>query len=215
MSFISGIYMGLGLIALLLNIRNVRAGQPYQKYVIIYIAFFLLQGAAAIAVAELSASKNNLFLFHVYNPIEYLILSYVYINSFESKAVKHAIKVSIPIVLFVAFVLSAFVQTIDVNNTYFIMIESILMVFWSLLFIRETIILQKEDYLQQYPMFWVTIGILFYFIGNLFVEALLNYLMEQSIELSRNLYRFSFIFKYLLLILLMVSSISRAIFRNR
>lgn len=214
MSLIGAIYTMLGLIALLFQVFHFRRDQPYQKFIVAYLIFFLCHSIVAIGIVELTALKSNLVVFHFFNPVEYALLSFVYVEAFSSHRIKRLIKLSVPLVMVLAIVLSLFVQPIQFNNFYFIMIESVLMVIWSLLFIRETILLQQERYLQQYPMFWVTVGILFYFIGNLCVEALLNYLNGQSLDMARRAYRISFIFKYLLLLLFMLSSVSRKVFRK-
>ena len=56
--------------------------------------------------------------------------------------------------------------------------------------------------LKKDPLFWITTGILFYFLGNVFVEALLNYLIKKEINIARSLYKKSYIFSYLLFILI-------------
>jgi len=214
MTLISGIYMAIALATLAVYLVNYRREEPYQKFVVIYLVAFLFAGATAIGVVEFMPDQNNLFVFHIFNPVEYVILSMLYISSFESVGIKNVIKISIPIVVSLSVVLTLFVQPLNVNNSYTIMIESVLIIMWSLLFLRETIVLQKESHLQRFPMFWISIGLLFYFIGSLCVEALLNYLLDQSVELTRKAYKVSFIFKYLLFILFMMSAICRIIFRR-
>jgi hypothetical protein len=107
-----------------------------------------------------------------------------------------------------------YVQQVDTNNSYIVIIESTLVTLWSLLFLRETIILQRESALQKFPMFWISIGLLFYFVGSVSVEGLLNYLMDISMDLARRVYRMTFVLKYLLFILLIIGAYSRRLFRG-
>jgi len=214
MTLISGIYMALALATLVVYVVNYKADEPYQKFVVIYLVAFLCAGIAAIGAIEFKPDQNNLFVFHIFNPVEYVILSMLYISAFQNVKVKSVIRISMPVVVVLSIVFALFVQPLNVNNSYFIMIESVLIVVWSLLFLRETIILQKESQLQRFPMFWISVGLLFYFIGSLCVEALLNYLLDHSLELSRKAYKVSFIFKYLLFILLMMSATCRIFFKT-
>jgi hypothetical protein len=54
--------------------------------------------------------------------------------------------------------------------------------------------------LYQYPLFWISAGILVYFTETLVIEGLLDYLIKHSMELARQAYKISYIFKYLLLL---------------
>lgn len=66
--------------------------------------------------------------------------------------------------------------------------------------------MQAETSITRSPLFWVATGILVYFTGNLFIEGLLNYLMERSMELARHAYEMSFVFTYLFFIMLTVAA---------
>jgi hypothetical protein len=215
MTLISGIFVALASLALLLNILYFQEDESYGKYIISYLVLVLVTSAAAIGVYELGLTDNNLFVFHVFTPCEYVLLALLYRAVFQSSFTKRMIVYSIPVFLAFSIFCSIYLQPIDVNNSYSIIAESVLIVLWSLLFLRETIVLQRENRLQRFPMFWISIGFLFYFIGNLFIEGLLNHLIKQSLPLAKQVYITSFIFKYLLFLLLMMAALCRRLFKQK
>lgn len=213
MTPISGIYVALAIITLILHLLNYRSNEPQWKFITLYLILTLVTSAAAISVAELTVEKNNLYIFHLFTPLEYVILALLYHSVFHNTSIRRLIRQSIPIFFIGSILLSAFVQPLNVNNSYSIILESVLIALWSLLFLRETILLQREPRLQRFPMFWISIGLLFYFTGGLFVEGMMNHLINQSPDLARKAYKMSFIFKYLLFLLFMVGATCRSMFK--
>lgn len=215
MTLISGVYIGLTILTLVVYLLNYRQGERYWKFMVLYLLLVLITSVAATGVIEWGLTNNNLFIFHIYTPLEYLLLGLLYAYSMENMVIRRIILISIPLFMTVSVWLTAFVQPLSVNNSYSVIIESILIMLWTLVFIRETIMLQRESRLQRFPMFWISIGFLFYFVGGMFVEGLLNYMLNYSMELARQTYKMSFIFKYLLFVLLMVGASCRFLFRQR
>jgi hypothetical protein len=213
MNWIRDIYVSLAvltLISYLVRLRN----ETYFKFIAIYMGVLIIASAVAIVIVDLNQSSSNLIVFHVLAPVEYTVLSLLYYHTFKGIRVKRAIGYSIPVFIMICILFSLYVQPVESNNSYVVIIESTIITLWSLLFLRETIILQMESALQRFPMFWISIGLLFYFIGSVTVEGLLNYLMDFSMDLARRVYRMIFILKYLLFILLMIGAFSRRLFKG-
>ena len=63
-------------------------------------------------------------------------------------------------------------------------------------------------------MFWICVGILFCFTGNLITVGMLNYLIKYSMEIARRAYGFTYIFKYLSFVLLMIGAWCQIAFKN-
>jgi hypothetical protein len=208
------IYLGLVALALTLHVFRRKSLERYQHWVALYLALTIIFLLLSVIVVEIAGAQNNLFLFHVYNPLEYITFCFLYLDVTESIPIRKAIRVSMVTLIVISIFFAFSIQPLTQNNSYTILLESILMIVWSVLFLRETILLQREDRLQQYPMFWISVGLLFYFIGNLLTETLLGYLGAQSIDLSRKAYKLSFIFKFMLAILFIISVYSRKFFNR-
>jgi len=204
MTMLSWIYLATVCLTLFIYLLNYRLKEPFVRWLTFYLFFVAICSLVAMYSAEVFGQENNLFLFHIFTPMEYMILAGLYYMSFETAFVKKLVVLSIPVFVLLSATLSAWVEPLDQNNSIAVIIESILIVSWSLLFLREIIVLGRAPRLQAFPMFWISIGLLFFFIGNLFVEGLMNYFMRESMHLALQAYKFSFIFKFLLFILMII-----------
>jgi len=178
----------------------------YAKMVRLLMLLWFFTTVAAICSVKYAGLKNNLFIFHIATPLEYVVLSLLFRNAIVNKEVKQFILLSIPFFIGLSILFAIFIQTPISNNTYMITIESIVMVFLALFFLRETLLLQQVTVLHHYPFFWISVGILFYFTGNLVIEGMLNYMISQSMELAKKVYRLSYIFSYLLFVLFIIGA---------
>lgn len=207
------IFFILLLAAIIFYIIAARNRQYFGSSIIAYLVLILATSIMALYLRE-TGVRNNLFLFHIYTPIEYIILGLLYRNAVTGALLKKIITTSIPFFIVLSIVFSAFVQKPDENNSFITIIESLLILSWSLFYLREILLLQQVTHLHRFPMFWICVGILFYFTGSLITEGMLNYLIKHSIELARRVYSFSYIFKYLLLILLMIGAWCQIAFKD-
>ena len=204
-------FIGVTLLACLARFRGSR---PEHVIVLSYLLLNLTVSVIAILIVK-SGSDNNLFLFHFYTPIEYALFAWLYFTSFETKSIRKFILFSVPAFVLTSVFVSLLVQPITSNNSLMVMLESLVMVVLAILFFREVIVLQRVPMLQRYPLFWLNTGLLFYFVGSIFFEGFSNYSLEISNDLARRVYFVSFVFKYLLFILFIVSFYCTSIFPPR
>jgi len=141
---------------------------------------------------------NNLVIYHFFTPVEYCFYSIIFYRYFGDKKIKSAILFSIIIFTVFCFLNTFFLQSLDINNSNAIIGESILIITWCLFFFREKISEPDNIDPKNEPLFWIATGVLFYFLGNVFIEGLLNYLIKKEIAIARTLYKISYIFSYIL-----------------
>ena len=208
MNIYTKIYLVLVVITLIIYLSGFHRKKWYGKMVILHLALCLITTVTAIALIKYGRFQNNLFVFHIATPIEYAIFAMLYANVIVSNKLKKYIFYSIPAFVMLCVLFFLTVQPLTVNNSYVVMIESIIMVGLSLYFLRQLLLLQQVQSLNSFPMFWICVAILFYFIGSLIIEGMLNYLMRHSMELARKTYRVGYIFKYLLFLLFIVGALS-------
>jgi hypothetical protein len=208
MNIYSKVYFGLLLITLFSYVIAFRKKGRFAIQVILLMLLWLLTSFTAIWLIQYGGLKNNLFVFHISTPLEYIVLAMLYRKIIASAAVKKMILFSIPAFLALCILFSVFIQTPDTNNSYTIIMESVILVLLSLFFLRETLLLQQITVLHRYGLFWISVGILFYFTGNLVIEGMLNYMIDHSMELAKRMYRLGYIFKYLLFILFIIGAFS-------
>lgn len=206
MDLYSKVYFGLLFITLISYVISFGKKEQYVRMVILLMILWFSTSAIAIYLAKYAGFKNNLFVFHISTPLEYVILSMLFRDVIANAAVKRIIILSIPFFIALSILFAVFIQAPDTNNSNIIIIESVILLFLSLFFLREILLLQQVTVLHRFPMFWVCVGILFYYTGNLVIEGMLNYMIRHSMELARRTYRVGYIFKYLLFILFIIGA---------
>jgi hypothetical protein len=206
MSVFDKVYFGLLIICLFCYIITFRKTEKYKKPVIAILLLWLVTTSVAIYLSMYAGIKNNLFIFHIATPVEYVLLILLYRYFIVNATAKKIFAVSIPVFVAASIIFSIFIQPPVVNNSYITIAESIIIIFVSLLFLREILLLQQIKVLHQFPMFWISVAILFYYTGTLIIEGMLNYLISHSLELARRVYRMSYFMKYLLFILFIIGA---------
>jgi hypothetical protein len=202
------IYIAFLLLALLSYIAA-RRKEQHAKWIILYLGLCLATTVAAIVVLRLGW-KYNTPIFHLFTLLEYTVLSLLFYNVLSSERLKRVVLVSVPVFIVTAAAFSLFVQKYDTdNNSYVIIIESILIILWSMFFLREVLLLQQVTSLQGFPLFWASVGILFYFTGNLIIEGMMNYLYRHSMEDALRAYHFGYVFKYLMFLMFTIGAFCR------
>jgi hypothetical protein len=206
MNAYSTLYFLLLLVTFFSYSKSSEKKEYYSKMVRLLMLLWLATSVIAISLIRYAGLKNNLFVFHISTPLEYMILSMLYRDVIANKALKKSILFTIPVFIVLSILIAFFIQKWDTNNSYMIIIESVVMIFLSLFFLRETLLLQQVTVLNHFPMFWISVGILFYFTGSLVIEGMLNYIMRHSMELAKRTYRLGYIFEYLLFILFIIGA---------
>lgn len=208
MSIYTKIYLAFLLMALLSYIAA-RRNDRHAKWIILYLSLCLATTIAAAGVLKMGW-KNNLPIFHLFTPLEYTVLGLLYYNVLSSGRLKRVVLLSIPLFVLTAAVFSLFVQKYDTDsNSYVSIIEAILIILLSMFFLREVLLLQQVTSLQGFPLFWVSVGILFYFTGSLITEGMMNYFYRYHMDIALQAYRFSYVFKYLMFLMFTIGAFCR------
>lgn len=207
MTIFDTIYFALLISTLGLYIALIRSYESYVRFVVAVLACWLLLSITAIYLSAYAGVKNNLFIFHIAAPIEFSILMTMFHNYIVNKKVRRLINITIMSFILLSILFALFIQPPVVNNTYISTLEAMLLISTALYFLRETLLLQQVQALHRYPMFWISVGILFHYVGNLLIEGMLNYLIAHSMDLARKVYHLSYFIKYILFVLLMIAAL--------
>lgn len=122
---------------------------------------------------------NNLFLFHLYTPVEFGFISTVYFTIFKKWSYKKLILV-ISISFLSYLILSIFNSDLKRFDALNRTIESgILLVYFSI-YLIEVLKNSKEPYLEIHPYFILTVGFVLYFAGTIIVFFISNNLDSNA-----------------------------------
>lgn len=127
---------------------------------------------------------RSLFIGHIYTLIEFVFIVYIY-KTMLNKLIPNAV-FTIILIAFVFFSLlnAFFIQGWQANNSYQRTIESVLVVGFALLYFYNTTRELKVKQIERESMFWLSVGVLLYFSGALFIFIFSNYLLHYSRSLA-------------------------------
>jgi hypothetical protein len=147
---------------------------------------------------------NNLFIFHILVPLQYIFYSLVFYFELHSTTVKKAIVASIFLIIVSSVFLALRSQKIYEYNSYITIYRHFFLAVWILIFFRQMFLAVEISNPLREPMFWISTGLLFYSMGHFFIEGCMNLLIQKSLLLARKIYFVSVLlglFMYLLFII--------------
>src|SRR3954451_2080456 len=170
---------------------------PLKVYLLIPLGTIVLELVSELVFGK---SKNNLFLYHIFSPLEYTFYALFFCKIIVSAAIRKFINISIPVFIGLSIVFAIFIQPITENNSFIILIESVLILSYCLIYLRQILLYEIDRRTEGNPFFWIIAGLLFYFIQTFFIEGFLNNLLLISNDKAKAYYEFGFAFKYIMCI---------------
>lgn len=99
-----------------------------------------------------------------------------------------AVLISMPVFIVLSVIFSLYVDALNDNNTSARIMEALFITTWIMLYFSQLSTSDKILSFSREPVFWVYTGFLFYFLGTLFLQGFLNYLVKFDKALARRLY---------------------------
>lgn len=183
------LYLNIGAlyICLMVGVYHREKLTNSQKYII-----WLL---ICTAITESIGMYNLLFLkkvyypiFHIYQPIEYTLLALYFKSIIDLKPWKTIIKLTIPLMIALNLINSIWIQKINELPTYPFLITAILVSGWTIVYYYQTMIQESEIQLIKNSDFWISTGILFFYLGAFFVMGFINIISQKNTEIAIQLY---------------------------
>lgn len=159
--------------AFIIGLACIKSIKGYLVPLFLYVSVSVVVEIINFILARLNT--NNLYVFHFFSIIEFILLSLFY-GLFFSKHIKRAyLLLPIPFFLIIAYV-DYKINGLKSMDNFSASTESILLSVYALLsfqFIMRKLIFEN---ILSAPFFWINSGILFYFAGNLLFCVFSNYI---------------------------------------
>ena len=179
------IYVELAAFIISLLTYNSLKGTAFRPF-----PFFLL----FIVTVELTGTyiakvlhRQNAWLLNISTTLEFIFYAYIFSRTLRNPAYK---KMTLGFIAFfpVLVILNmAFIQGFTEFHSYTNALGSVLMIIFCSLFFYELLLNPLEGELHKVPMFWVSTGILFFYLGDLSFNLLYN--LEKSEAMGRVLFK--------------------------
>ena len=161
------------------------------------VVTFLLDAPASYLFYH---AKPNLFIGHIFTPLEFLFIVYIYRRPLKSLIPEKWNTGLMVVIALLAIGNTLFLQGIKENNTNIRTLESVLLILFSLLYFFQLARNLSVIHLEREPFFWFNTGVLLYFSGNAFIFLYSNYILKYSQDLGIKVYlihNFFFVLFYL------------------
>ncbi|MES2882799.1 MAG: hypothetical protein V4676_11665 [Bacteroidota bacterium] len=150
----------------------------------------------------------NHWLYNIYNYIRIALLSFIYLKLLVTPILKKIIKgflISLPAWFAISFFL---LDGIHQLHTPTVLAACVAFVFMSTGYLYELLLYPTQENLLRKPFFWISTGILFYFLGNLPYLGSINYLVKKDMKLAMQLYYIVYILNAVMYTLFVVAFVS-------
>ena len=179
-----GVQLSFGstLVVILVGFYTFKQLGKESKIFLLYLVISLLTSIATVYLAL--NNMRNLWVSHLYTPIQFGLLMWVFSSWQEKPNVKRLFQLLIPAFILVWAIAAIFLEHTNEFNTFSRPTESILLIIasgYTLFQVNK----EKVESLFRQPSFWVGSGTLIYFTGMVILFTITNVLLRSSEEILR------------------------------
>ncbi len=203
------IYILILLIGCLIGIFKYRDLNRSSKiFAVLLFTTFFTEIIAQVILRLLLHRPNNFFMYHIFTPIQFSLIACAF---FEELKVKFIIYL-IPLMLVLAIILSSTIQPFDVFNSYFTNISFFFITIFTVIYFQKLLNFVTEDTFTDFPLFWISCGLMLFTISNTFVFGTFNTFFSSN-NIFSSIFRYVRIFtNYILYILFIVAFLNKQSF---
>ena len=164
--------------------------RPKWLRLFLFFLFFSFVMDAGALIYSHYFKKSNHFIINSYLPVSFSFYFLIFYKTFETKKFKLIASVSFFVYLLSFLFDITFINRFYYFNTYSYCVGSILIVLCCLLYFMW---LFTSDGLINYfkiPMFWITMGLLFFYTGSLVLNSLVRYIIDNHLDPDGSIYQF-------------------------
>lgn len=168
------------LLPLLIGLYHFRnRGSHTFRLLLLYTISIALVEVVGFAVVYVG-TDNNLWITHLYTPIEFLLISAIYYYSYSSKLMKRTLQAVTACFVLASSVLIVWGQKLTEVNSYARTLAAILLIAMALAYLYQTANNLKYTYLDRDPVFVLSCGVLLYQAGTSMAYAQFNAALAES-----------------------------------
>ncbi|MET3126972.1 hypothetical protein ABID42_002074 [Arcicella rosea] len=124
---------------------------------------------------------SNYIVYHIFTPIQFCLVFYAYYYDIKDKILLNLI----PFFIVLGLVLSLWIQPLPAFNSYYMNIELLSFSILSIYFFKNLLEIQTHNELKDYPLFWISSGLIIFCISNIFILGTLNFVSDSDIKQNK------------------------------
>ena len=155
------------------------------------LPFFLLLTLLAEIATPLKLIRfhgNNAWFFNLFTTFEFLYYCFIFYSILESYSQKKILLFSGVAFFILAGVNIFFIQGFYKFHTISYRLGAVMIIVWCFLYFRQ--LLRSSEYivLLRNPYFWISTGLLFFYLGFFFYFSAFDYIVYKKISFNRELW---------------------------
>lgn len=157
-----------------------RIKPTWLKPIVYYLGFTIIIMALSIFWA-FYLKRSNHFIYNIYFPVAFLFYFFLFTKGFETAKEKKIIYLFTLIYLLVVLIDMILFNGINYFNNYAFCAGAILIIICTLIYFIKLFLAEGIVNYFKIPMFWISMGLLFFYVGSLVLMALLPYLISNHL----------------------------------
>ena len=156
-----------------------------NKLLLYFIPFLFLTIAVECTGAWfVSKSIRNYWLYNVFTTIEFVFYSYLFYLHLKKTVFKKIVVWFIPVFVLLVILNILFKQGFNKTfNTYTFLLGSFFIVILCCCYFYESVLPENIDQqLSKQPFFWISSGLLIFYLGSVIINALFEYLRSNDLQ---------------------------------
>lgn len=163
--------------ALFMSVMNYKiSDRPSKLIVLLLMLTFVAENTATYFAYKF---HNSNIVYGVFNPIQLVVIAFYYYESIKADKKKYSILVVGLVASIIGLLNYFFVQTPNTINNFFLLLESLVVIFFSLYSFYQMLLTDEDLQLTRYVHFWITSILLFFWTSTFLIWGLYDYLTIQ------------------------------------
>ena len=132
--------------------------------------------------------QHNNWLYNISTTLEFIFYAYIFEKCLKDRGYK---KLTLRFILFCPVLVLAnllFIQGFTSFHSYTMVLGSFFMIIFCCLFFYEVLLTPLELELYRVPMFWISTGILFFYLGDFSYDLAYNLIVKYEVDSGRKLF---------------------------
>lgn len=154
------------------------------KYFVWFLLFYLFLECYGLYLS--SHKIRNHWLYNIYIFIEFNFLNYIYFHAITTTRSRNIIKLFSLIYPLLFIINIAFIQGMHIFNTYSYVAGGVGVIVWTCMYFTELLSKPKYSSIIEQPLFWISTGLLFFYLGNIPFYGMINYLLKNYLGIVKN-----------------------------
>lgn len=174
------------------------------KLLLFYTVFIALTEAAGQLTVFLG-TNNNLWINHIYVPVEFALLAAIYYISFKQQVFRRGVVAATLTLLFFSIYNVVWGEQVTQMNSLPRLIGGAMLIGMAVLYFYEAASELRYRYLDQDPMFLISSGLIVYQAGTAVAFSIFNQALEVSYDAARMCLTIILVLNILFRIILMLA----------